>query len=241
MIRSFVLLATGLLLCGCEECPLVFPVSQTIDLPFALSATQPAGVRSSLPTSLPTSVATAVPASARLVEPEQFFRSTPVARAIAALFSEPVRGNMRIVHGPTSCTPAGGVNPGIRPMWSEPRVGQQLRITWTTRACPFPAPPDDLALLILSLSPYASPVLLAPAGCSLLINPEYVMLPSYSPNAMLRREAGRGIIMLDWTPDSGWVGRSLWSQLLVFAPNENAAGYLMSPALELVIGSAAVN
>ncbi|HEX5053480.1 MAG TPA: hypothetical protein VFZ65_17005 [Planctomycetota bacterium] len=218
MSRPLVWLTMSLLLGGCEEGALEFPASVPVDLPFAVEA--------------------GLTAKPRLVDAHQFLQSTPVERALAALVTDPVRGNIRIVHGPTSCQPQHGVNPGIRPQWQEPRVGREIRIVWTTRACTMPPPPEDLALLIVSLSALPTAMPLAASGCSLLITPEYVMLPSFSPNAVLQREPGRGIISLNWTPDAGWVGRSLWSQLVVFAPGENSAGYLMSPALELYIGSA---
>ncbi len=168
--------------------------------------------------------------------------SPPVVAYAAALLEDGGRryGVIREVLTKTCCRPRSGVNPLVVLPKGEPVVGAPVKILWTTRACaPYPA---DMAWLVVShaaprqqvdFSGFGMP------GCWLAVNPdEIVAIPgNVTTLGMVRREAGRGEILLDWTPPSAMAGRSVWMQLLVAAPGENAAGFLSSTAIEIILGS----
>jgi hypothetical protein len=183
----------------------------------------------------------AFPGRLLVVEPEQVLGPNLLANAVASC-APPfgVRGSIRVLHGTTSCQATGGVNPSVKPVWREPRANAPIDVTWSTRSCPTPPAPDEAAWLLVSLRPLEVPLNLSmwnAPGCSLLVNPDYLMMPSTSPNSLLQRHVGTGMFTMHWIPDPGFVGHRVWAQLLVYAPGQTPGNYLLSPAIEVLIGS----
>lgn len=166
-----------------------------------------------------------------------------VANLRCAFVDDPAaRGAIRILPTPTVCQPAGGVNPTVQPRMREPRAGQPLEITWSTRAGSVPPPPDDMAWLFVSLETAGEQNTLSQwstSGCALLVNPDFVMVPTSNPNSVFYRQPGTGTMRLHWTPSLSVAGQRFFSQLLVYAPGETPEGYLLSPAVEVQIGAPA--
>ena len=66
-----------------------------------------------------------------------------------------------------------------------------------------------------------------------MVEPTFVMVPG--PGSILTQDGGR--VCLEWTPQPALVGQTFYAQLFVEAPDVNAAGFLLSPALHVVVGS----
>ena len=153
----------------------------------------------------------------------------------------PPRSLLHLVFGPTACKPIGGVNPyAFLPPDRFPAVGKELQIGFGTTACP-PRPAWN-AWLLVATRPIAAAVNFTPygmSGCQLLVQPDnLVPVPASGATGLVRREAGSGEILLVWTPPALAAGMHVWLQLLVAAPGQNTAGFLFSPAVEVVVGSA---
>lgn len=148
-------------------------------------------------------------------------------------------GAVRLLTGPTSCRPAGGVLPYPVLPRQIPRVGQEVAITWTTRACTIPPPPPDPCWIVASFRP-AAPVDFGPfgsPGCWLLVQPDQlVAVPATRPaGGMLWRDGGT--VFFRWTPAPRDAGTSLLLQMIVLAPGETRSGWMVSPAVEVIVGS----
>jgi hypothetical protein len=160
-----------------------------------------------------------------------------------ALEPEPVQGFYREIYGRTSCRgsiPLPYLIPATRP----PRVGQEWQCLFVTTVSSTPPEPDWLVWIVMSTRPPAPdlPFELSPIGlpgCQLLVNPELLIsTPAASaPGELLTRAEGRGQILFRWTPPPGMGGSRLWMQLLVAAPGKSPGGFLMSHAIELIVGT----
>ena len=159
---------------------------------------------------------------------------------VAALgLAQPMVGTVRLVTGESSCQCAGGTLPYPVLPREIPRAGREVQITWATRACPIPDPPAAPCWLVASFNPphpvpfgaYGTP------GCWLLTEPDQlVAVPTTrAPAGLCWREGGH--VFFRWTPGASDVGTRLVMQLVVAAPGENRAGWLISPAVELIVGS----
>lgn len=164
----------------------------------------------------------------------------PVARTVIPSAPPPfLHGRSRMVYAPTPCdVPAfspGG--PGAPYVVADgvPRVGMPFRVEWTTKPTSPGEPPAWPALLLVSFNmgpPTPLDVAGAP-GCHLLVQPDFIMLPR--SGSILTQSGGH--IRLNWTPRPPVMGQDLYGQLLVSAPGVNAGGFLVSPALHVVVGS----
>jgi hypothetical protein len=141
-----------------------------------------------------------------------------------ALEPEPVQGFYREIYGRTSC-----------------RGWQCLFVTTVSST---PPEPDWLVWIVMSTRPPAPdlPFELSPIGlpgCQLLVNPELLISTpaAGAPGELLTRAEGRGQILFRWTPPPGMGGSRLWMQLLVAAPGKSPGGFLMSHAIELIVGT----
>lgn len=161
--------------------------------------------------------------------------------AAAPLLPPPgnVVGRARRLRSPSPCDvpPFVQGGPGVPYFVVEgtPRAGQPFRVQWSTK----PTSPSDMpawpAMLFVSfeaVDPVPLDALGAP-GCHLQVLPEFIMLPS--AGSILTQQGGR--VNLDWTPSASVVGQDFYSQLLVFEPGVNGAGFLLSPALHVTIGN----
>jgi len=151
----------------------------------------------------------------------------------------PTTGLVRMLHGDTSCQPAHGVNPYVHLPRNVPTVGEQFIILFTTRHGG--NGPNDPAWLLCSHRPIDAAVPFGPygmPGCQILVQPDSTLYcaPGNWRNGMLSRE--RGEIRFTWTPAAWAAGTPLFMQLLVAAPGENRGGFLVSPGVEIVVGSA---
>ena len=146
-----------------------------------------------------------------------------------------IRGVVRLLYGPTGCAAVSdGQGIGIRVAPYEPRASRIIAIDWTTTACTQPAPPTRTVSLIVSLRPPSAIYQIGSGGCWLLVNPDYVLVPT--PTGILTQQGGW--LNLRWTPTPDWAGRSVWAQCLVAAPGEAVQGHMLSPAVEIQVGSA---
>lgn len=146
----------------------------------------------------------------------------------------------------SACNPRGGVNPYVHLPATLPRSSEPLRITWSTR-CAFtlaqppkpPGPPAAECWLVWSTRRSDGPIDFTPygmPGCLLLVRPDNVLLvPTVRPagNCTVWREGG--LVHFEWTRPS--LGAQWFAQLLVAAPGETPAGFLASPAIEVVVGN----
>jgi hypothetical protein len=75
-------------------------------------------------------------------------------------------------------------------------------------------------------------------GCWLLVELDSVVAvqTTRDPGGIVWRDGGH--VLFRWTPTPADVGTELRMQLVVAAPGENEAGWLISPAVEIVVGSA---
>jgi hypothetical protein len=163
----------------------------------------------------------------------------PEARLSAPVPPPPlVLGRARMLHPATHCDvpPFAEGGPGIPYFVADgvPQVGQAFRVQWTTKPTVPAPPPAWPALLFVSFHRVSIPLAaIGASGCVLGAAPEFVMVPH--AGSILTQDGGR--IYLDWTPGMAVVGLEFYSQLLVQAPNTNAAGFLLSPVLHAQVGS----
>ncbi|MCB9878307.1 MAG: hypothetical protein H6835_11975 [Planctomycetes bacterium] len=150
-----------------------------------------------------------------------------------------VVGRARRLRSPSPCDvpPFVQGGPGVPYFVVEaaPRAGHPFRVQWSTK----PTSPTDMpawpAMLFVSfeaIAPVPLDAVGAP-GCHLQVLPEFVLLPMV--DSILTQQGGR--VNLDWTPAASLIGQDFYSQLLVFEPGVNGAGFLLSPALHITVGS----
>jgi len=153
-------------------------------------------------------------------------------------------GRFRVVHR-TACR-SGFPNPLVWPdryaaapgRPRPPAAGEPLRVEWTTEGTvpPFPASP---VFLLVSLGDTGS-IELGPgtglAGCSLHVSPNPRNLFAFAPASVPWLTQVGGVVRLTWTPPAVFAGVEVNMQAVVYAPEANAAGWLLSPGLELWVG-----
>ena len=172
------------------------------------------------------------------------FESMQPTTLAALLTDAPVStaGWSRVVHGPTACVGI-GTNPEVLvDPPREPRAGQPWRVHWSTRSGTT-AMPVEATVLLVSLLPTVQQVDLGPygaLGCWLLVNRDYALTPTWQlvspgPNDPFFQQGGE-IFWVQVLPAS-FAGITLRCQLVVRAIGANAAGYLLSPMLEVHVGS----
>jgi hypothetical protein len=150
-----------------------------------------------------------------------------------AVPTPPERGVVRAING-SSCVWA-GATPVAWPARHEPRVGRQTEITWTLGVTSPAAP--YAASVLASLRPLTTPIALGGMpGCALSVHPDFVLLPNV-PGSLLTWNATTGVMTLRWTPAVGMAGTSVYLQLLVAIPSANAAGHVVSRAIEIHVGA----
>lgn len=165
--------------------------------------------------------------------------AAPSLRSLAAGLDVAPRtsGLARVVHGKTACKPRSGVNPLPVLPRKPPRVGELLAVTWSTRTGG--APPSAPCWLIASFVGEQRPIdfsAFGMPGCWLLVNPDQVLAVPTAAGGMVVRDGGH--VLLRWIPPQSAAGMHFYLQLLVAAPGENTAGWLVAPAVEIIIGSA---
>jgi hypothetical protein len=148
-------------------------------------------------------------------------------------------GRARMIHAPTPCDVSsfatGGPGAPYFVTDGVPRAGMPFRVDWTTKPTSPGEPPAFPAMLLVSFqiqAPTPMDVVGAP-GCHLMVEPEFIMVPH--AGSILTQSGGR--VRLDWTPHASVIGQEFYSQLLVTVPGGNAGGFLVSPALHVVVGS----
>lgn len=190
--------------------------------------------------SLPPSVVEATRPSVLLATPIRDglkIETAPVGLA-AAVLPVTVTGTIRFLLAPAACRPVHGVNPFPVLPREIPRVGREVAVTWATRACTLPPPPPAACWLVVSyrdpvpvdFSPFGAP------GCWLMAALDQVVAVPTQTGSLVWRDGG--YVLFRWTPPAWAAGTRMILQLLVSAPGENAAGWLVSPAVELIVGSA---
>lgn len=171
----------------------------------------------------------------------------PTIKAFRSLLvdEDPHYGITRRLFGRTGCEgsiPA----PYIIPAPRVPTVGQEWECLFVTCVCSSPPEPDWPAWIICSTKPPGTgfPVDLTPTGlpgCWLHVNPELLISVPVGFEApagsLLTRVKGRGQILLRWTPQPGMGGQHVWMQLMVHAPDHSPGGFLLSHAIEVIVGS----
>lgn len=122
--------------------------------------------------------------------------------------------------------------------YKRPIAGQPLEIAWTVNPTP-PYETNRPAWLLVWFDE-ANPTDLTTFGydnCTLWgpLNPKrmHALLPA--AGSILTQQGGT--VRLNWTPPGAWVGKRTFCQLAVASPGANAKGWLLSPALQLQIGS----
>lgn len=170
----------------------------------------------------------------------------PLSMTLQSLvFDSPsMRGRVRMIAPNTVCqtkTPL----PYIIPQSQPPKINEEWKCLFVTNVCPTPPEPDSLAWIITSTrEPDPSlPIDLGGigmVGCKLLVNLDSIISvpPGTTPaGSMLSRTAGVGRILLRWTPLPGMAGQTVRMQMLVHAPGKSPSGFLMSHAIEVLVGS----
>ena len=183
---------------------------------------------------------TAAPSAETAMAAETAAAATTAAATPAPAIPPVVHWGMaRLIQPPTPCYVApnseGGPGAPYVVATGVPRVGRSFKVEWTTKPTVPGSLPDLPALLFVALEATA-PISLDPAGatdCYSLVPPDFVMIPG--ANSILRQTGGR--VNLDWTPPITFVGVELFGQLFVADPNANPAGYLLSPALHVRVGT----
>ena len=144
---------------------------------------------------------------------------------------------VRILEAPAACRSLGGVNPMPRMPDSLPRAGSPFQVVWATRAGGVPIPPSAECWMITTYGPprpvdfshYGAP------GCWLMVPLDQIVWVPTNPGGLLWRDGGH--IFFEWTPPEWAIGTHLIMQLLVQSDGENRAGWLLSPAVEIVVGA----
>lgn len=158
----------------------------------------------------------------------------------AAMTPGPFTGRFRVMHGTTACKSgiAGQGNPMVWPQSDRPTAGQPLRIDWTTNpTAPYEPRP---ALLMVWFDRTPSPVDMTAFGydgCLLHAPTKLGLVQTMTPKDGTMLTQSGGMVSLNWTPGPQWVGRKLFSQLVVYSPGANGKGWLLSPGLELWVGN----
>lgn len=143
-------------------------------------------------------------------------------------------GRVHIVGGESACAGPGNPLPWIGT--PRPKAGSVMAIDWTTAPTTPPALPPLPAALLVSLDTPFQPLRLDPwgaTGCWLLVAPQWTIVPQ--PGTWFTQEGGR--LRLRWTPDAWTVGRVWRMQLVVDGVQGAPSGRLVSPMVELVVGS----
>ena len=150
----------------------------------------------------------------------------------------PFAGRYRVLHGATACSSAtkGQGNPAVHTQ-GVPTVGEPLRIEWTVNpTAPYETTRPAYLLvwfdeyLETDISPFGY------RGCTLWAPFDrriYTVMPS--AGGVLTQNGGR--LRFSWTPGSEFVGRKLFSQLVVYSPGANERDWLLSPGLETWVGN----
>lgn len=182
-----------------------------------------------------------LPAPLRSVPVREFQQmvEAPSFRALGAALDlvPPTSGLIRVVHGKTACRPTHGVNPLPVLPKEAPRVGRLLAVTWSTRTGG--NPPAESCWLLTSFRPLNRPIDFSPygmPGCWLLVNPDQIIAVPTTPGGLIVRDGGH--VLLRWMPAASAAGIHFWLQLLVAAPGETPSGWLVAPAVEVLVGSA---
>lgn len=115
--------------------------------------------------------------------------------------------------------------------------GEPLRVGWTTTPT---GPYRDAVVFLFVWFDEARPTDLTPfgyPGCALWapLDPKryFTLIPN--KGGLLTNEAGR--VDLRWTPGPEFRGRKVYTQLAVYSPGSNVQGWLLSPGLEIWVGS----
>lgn len=147
------------------------------------------------------------------------------------------QGHIRYVFGATCCNPVGGVNPYVHLPARPPRVGEELVVVFVSRHG-WPAPPDVPMWLIVSQTAIQEPLERFGLGsCMLLVKPDTVVAVPAGQHGVLTRRSGEGWVEFRWVPPPWSAGARFFAQLLVSSPDDRG-GYLLSPAVDILIGSA---
>lgn len=149
-------------------------------------------------------------------------------------------GRYRVLHAASACE--NPLRQGAPLVWPDrsapPTVGEPTRVQWTaTPSAPFVDTPQ--AVLLVSFG-RREPILLTDAGypgCWLHVDPDPRNLFTIMPAAgsTLTHDGGR--IWLHWTPPAALAGVEIVAQLIIATPGANPGGWLLSPGLEMWIGS----
>lgn len=121
-----------------------------------------------------------------------------------------------------------------------PTAGRPFRVLWTVNpTAPYDA--DRPAMLLVSIGP-AESVRLDPVGmpgCVLSVGTSPDRLFSVLPRVGTPLTQDGGRVWLHWTPPAEFAGLEVRLQLAVVSPGQTDTGWLLSPAVELWIGSGA--
>lgn len=167
-----------------------------------------------------------------LVPPFDQGPKTVAGRTLAAVIAGEHHGVVRVVQPPTRCR--SGTHAVPVPIVSTlPVVGKPFTVTWaiewmqprTTR----------LVAVLTSTRPLAAPVSLGPSGCWLMVHPDFVMVPQ--ANTMLTYTGPAGALTMSLVPPAALNGTTFYMQALVAIPGVNDLGHVLSPRLEVEIGT----
>ena len=150
------------------------------------------------------------------------------------------RGRFRVIHKSACDSSLSMGNPLVWPDKSmPPTAGQPLRVQWTTTpSAPF-ADVEPVYLLVSfgDVTPIELPASTGFAGCTLHVDPNPRNLFTFAPGSIPQLTQDGGRIWLHWTPPAAFAGHEMNMQLVTFARDANSAGWILSPGLELWIGS----
>ncbi len=114
-----------------------------------------------------------------------------------------------------------------------PVVGKPFMATWAIEW--MPPRVTRLVAVLASTRALTTPVSLGPSGCWLMVHPDFVMVPQ--AGSMLTYNGPAGALTMTLVPPAALAGTTFYLQALVAIPGVNDLGHVLSPRLEVEIGT----
>ena len=151
--------------------------------------------------------------------------------------SPPVYGGFKILYASCDNRIKGQGSP-ITICRERPQVGVPHRVGWTVNPTgPFDENRPAFLLVWFEDSPPANLTAFGYQGCTFHGPLDPKRLLTLTPTSGSPLTQSGGIMQLNWTPPAAWLGKHVFCQAVVYSPGSNDKGWLLSPAIRLLVGN----